>query len=74
VDVREQDEWEEFHVEGTIHWPLSKILEGGMTTFESNKQVLFYCKKGVRSLEAISALKDSVSMAMHSIRGGVEAL
>ncbi len=74
VDVREQDEWESFHIPGAYHWPLSKMLDGQFGPLDTNKEVLFYCRKGIRSLEAIRCLQPSLSIPMHSIKGGIDAL
>lgn len=74
VDVREQGEWEEFHIEGAHHWPLSQIMEGKVIPLPTDKQIIFYCKKGLRSLEAINSLQDSLSGSLLSLRGGLEAI
>lgn len=81
VDVREKEEWEEWHFDGARHWPLSQLLEGiepgglfseGGQGLEG-KTLLFYCQHGIRSLQAVENLRDRVKLPLFSVAGGLES-
>ncbi len=70
VDVREQHEFEERHIEGAIHVPRS-YLESRIEQFvpDRSKRVILYCASGIRSAFAAKTLtedlgyEDTASMA-----------
>ena len=56
VDVRETDEWNEGHLKGAVHIPLSQITKGlDAKTLNSLKNVPVYvhCKAGIRAQKAL---------------------
>lgn len=62
VDVRETDEWNEGHLKGAVHIPLSQITKGlDAKTLNSLKNVPVYvhCKAGIRAQKAAVLLKSS---------------
>jgi rhodanese-related sulfurtransferase len=51
------------------------IAEGqNIESFAAKKKMVFYCKKGVRSLQAIEFLRGRVEGSMYSLAGGIDAL
>lgn len=63
VDVREIDEWDDGHLQGAIHVPLS-LLEGGKSrdqiakALPKDKIIYCHCKSGRRALKAARVLQE----------------
>jgi sulfur-carrier protein adenylyltransferase/sulfurtransferase len=74
IDVREQVEWEINRIEGAQLIPKSTIEAGdGLTKLPHDRTPVLYCKTGVRSAEALAAVKKAgFSDAMH-LQGGIVA-
>lgn len=73
IDVREQIEWDQGHIEGATLWPLSKIVEGHLPDVPQNVQIILHCQKGMRSLQAAQILKERGYQEVYSMSGGYEA-
>lgn len=59
LDVREDDEWEEWHVKWAIHIKLSDILNGSkLDEIPKDSEVMVYCRSGNRSWQAIKFLEE----------------
>lgn len=70
VDVREAFERSEFHI-GGIHIPLSEIMEQSHL-IETDKPVVIYCKKGIRSQIAIQRLEARFGLSnLLNLQGGM---
>ena len=74
VDVREPAEWEIVRIPGATLIPKDEILRGdALATLPQDKQIIMYCKTGVRSAETLAAVKNAgFSDAVH-VQGGVTA-
>jgi adenylyltransferase/sulfurtransferase len=74
VDVREPAEWEIVRIPGATLIPKDDILRGdALATLPHDKQIVMYCKSGVRSAETLAAVKNAgFSDAVH-VQGGVTA-
>ena len=74
IDVREPVEWEINHIEGADLVPKSVIESGeGLARIPHDRIPVLYCKTGVRSAEALAALKKAgFSDALH-LQGGIVA-
>lgn len=74
IDVREPVEWEINHIEGAQLVPKSVIESGeGLARIPHDRVPVLYCKTGVRSAEALAALKKAgFSDALH-LQGGIVA-
>ena len=74
VDVREPAEWEIVRIPGAVLIPKDEILRGdALASLPQDKQVVMYCKTGVRSAETLAAVKRAgFSDAVH-VQGGVTA-
>ena len=75
LDVREDDEWEEGHVDGSIHVPYHELCDGPPSDVTNGKPVAVVCSVGNRSSIAASLLRRSgVRNVIHVADGGVEDL
>jgi molybdopterin/thiamine biosynthesis adenylyltransferase/rhodanese-related sulfurtransferase len=74
VDVREPAEWEIVRIPGATLIPKDEILRGdALARLPQDKQIVMYCKTGVRSAETLAAVKRAgFSDAVH-VQGGVTA-
>ncbi len=74
VDVREPAEWEIVKIPGATLIPKDEILRGdALSRLPQDKQIVMYCKTGVRSAETLAAVKGAgFSDAVH-VQGGVTA-
>jgi adenylyltransferase/sulfurtransferase len=74
VDVREPAEYEIVKIPGSILIPNREILTGeALSRLPQDKPVVLYCRTGVRSAEALAAVKAAgFSDAVH-VQGGVTA-
>jgi molybdopterin/thiamine biosynthesis adenylyltransferase/rhodanese-related sulfurtransferase len=74
IDVREPVEWDIVHIEGAQLVPQSLINSGeGLAKLPQDRMPVLYCKTGVRSAEALAALKKAgFSDAVH-LQGGIVA-
>jgi molybdopterin/thiamine biosynthesis adenylyltransferase/rhodanese-related sulfurtransferase len=57
VDVRETDEWNEFHIKGSLNLPLSALEAGELPGIDKNKEMTLICKAGSRAKRAEEILK-----------------
>jgi sulfur-carrier protein adenylyltransferase/sulfurtransferase len=74
IDVREQVEWDINHIDGAQLIPKSSISSGeGLAQLPHDRKAVLYCKTGVRSAEALAAVKKAgFSDAVH-LQGGIVA-
>ena len=73
IDVREQEEWDQGHIDGARLWPLSKMMAGDMPDLPQEMEIILYCQKGMRSLQAAQILKAQGYSEVYSMSGGYEA-
>jgi molybdopterin/thiamine biosynthesis adenylyltransferase/rhodanese-related sulfurtransferase len=74
IDVRDPVEWDIVHLDGASLIPLADILRGdAMTSLPQDRPVVLYCKTGIRSAEALVALRAAGMTDVHHLRGGIEA-
>jgi len=74
IDVREPVEWDINHIEGAELVPKSTLESGeGLARLPHDRTPVLYCKTGVRSAEALAAVKKAgFSDALH-LQGGIVA-
>ncbi|MCV7077915.1 adenylyltransferase/sulfurtransferase MoeZ [Mycobacterium szulgai] len=74
IDVREPVEWDIVHIDGAQLIPKSLISSGeGLAQLPQDRTTVLYCKTGVRSAEALAAVKQAgFSNAVH-LQGGIVA-
>ncbi len=74
IDVREPVEWDINHIDGARLIPQSSISSGeALASLPQDRTAVLYCKTGVRSAQALVALKKAgFSDAVH-LQGGIVA-
>jgi rhodanese-related sulfurtransferase len=72
VDVREPDEWQDGHIHGAVHIPMSE-LGARATALPRDKPIYTMCHSGSRSLYAINALEQAGFPGAKSLAGGIVA-
>ena len=74
VDVREPAEYEIVRIPGSVLIPKGDILSGeALSSLPQDKQIVLHCKSGVRSAEALAALKAAGFAGAVHVQGGVVA-
>lgn len=72
VDVREPAEWEIVRIPGATLIPKDQILRGeALASLPQDKQIVMYCKTGVRSAETLAAVKAAGFKDALHVQGGV---
>ena len=70
LDVRETHEWEIGRIEGARLAPLSSFAEA-LSTIDSARDVVVYCKSGVRSAKAVRQLQAAGYRRVWNLAGGI---
>lgn len=74
IDVREPVEWDIVHIKGAKLIPKDRILSGeALAELPQNRPIVLHCKTGVRSAEALAALKRAGFSDATHLQGGVIA-
>jgi adenylyltransferase/sulfurtransferase len=74
IDVREPVEWDINHIDGAQLIPRSLINSGeGLAKLPQDRMPVLYCKTGVRSAEALAALKNAGFADAVHLQGGIVA-
>ncbi|MBO0870244.1 MAG: adenylyltransferase/sulfurtransferase MoeZ [Micromonosporaceae bacterium] len=72
IDVREPAEWEIVQIPGARLVPKGEILSGdALAGLAQDRQLVLYCKSGVRSAEALAAVKAAGFKDAVHVQGGV---
>ena len=72
VDVREPHEWDICRIEGARLAPLSSFASA-LRTLDSARDVVLYCKSGVRSARALKQLQAAGFRRVWNLTGGILA-
>lgn len=72
IDVREQEEWDEGHIEDAILIPLSELRAGKIPALDTNIEIILYCQRGIRSKQAAAILRGEGYLNTYSMSGGYE--
>ncbi len=70
LDVREPHEWEIGRIEGARLAPLSRFAEA-MSTLDSARDVIVYCKSGQRSAKVVRQLQAAGFRRVWNLDGGI---
>jgi len=74
IDVREPAEWEIVRIPGATLIPKDQILRGdALAELPQDRQIVMYCKTGVRSAETLAAVKNAGFTDAVHVQGGVTA-
>jgi len=73
IDVRDEAEFKEGHIQGAKHVPLAD-LEGRLKEFvkQKSKPVLVHCQRGIRSKSACKILAANEFTQLHQLEGGLD--
>jgi sulfur-carrier protein adenylyltransferase/sulfurtransferase len=75
VDVRQPEEYKLDHIPGATHIPLPKIKFDPFV-FEDDREIVFYCKSGVRSRSAAMFVAEEAGIKeekLYNLQGGMMA-
>ena len=70
VDVREPHEWEICRIQGARLAPLSSFASA-LSTLDSARDVVLYCKNGARSAQAVRQLQETGFRRVWNLAGGI---
>lgn len=75
IDCREQNEWDESHIEAAEFMPLSNFDEEMKKLENTNKEkvIVCQCRSGRRSLNAAMKLQDEGFETLFNLEGGILA-
>ncbi|MGK5086637.1 rhodanese-like domain-containing protein [Bdellovibrionota bacterium FG-2] len=76
LDVREEWEFDAFHLPGSLLWPIGKLEQGEFPELDPSKEWIVCCAHGVRSaraLELLQELSTENKKALKHLRGGLSA-
>lgn len=74
IDVREPVEWDIVHIDGAELIPKDRILSGeALAGLPQDRPIVLHCKTGIRSAEALAALKRAGFADATHLQGGVVA-
>jgi sulfur-carrier protein adenylyltransferase/sulfurtransferase len=74
IDVREPAEYEIVKIPGSVLIPKGEILSGeALSRLPQDRQIVLHCKSGVRSAEALAAVKAAGFKDAVHVQGGVLA-
>ena len=72
IDVREPNEHDQYNIGGKLI-PLGEVMEH-VSQIPKDKEVVIYCKMGIRSQIAIQRLQDKFGFTnLLNLKGGIEA-
>jgi rhodanese-related sulfurtransferase len=75
VDVRDDEEWEEGHVAGSVHVPYHELRDGAPDGLPNGKPLAVACSAGNRSSIAVSLLRRAgLDEVVHVAEGGIADL
>ena len=72
VDVRERDEWDRGHIEGSVHIPLNVLMSGRSEGLDPDKPIVTVCHSGARS-EVAAMMLEARGHRAHNLEGGLLA-
>ncbi len=75
IDVREQAEYNETHIEGSVLIPLGTLtIEKVEKIAKDGKKIVFQCRSGMRSMKACQMLmEDDDELDVYNLEGGIIA-
>jgi rhodanese-related sulfurtransferase len=72
LDVREPYEWDAGHIDGAVHIPLNRVLDGQTEGLDPERPVVIYCKTASRS-EVARLMLEAKGFRANVMEGGSEA-
>ena len=72
VDVRDQNEWDEGHIDGARLVPLAQLRADPEAALARGATIVFICAKGVRSLSAAKLAERFGYEQIYNLEGGTK--
>jgi rhodanese-related sulfurtransferase len=72
IDVRSREEWDSVHLEGSTFFT-QELMQEIMTEWPKDREMVFLCHHGVRSLDAASYFAGHGFQRVKSLTGGIDA-
>ena len=73
VDVRQPEEFEESRIDGCKLIPLGELMDRASEELSTKQDIVVYCARGMRSLEAALILRSMGFPNTRSLEGGIDA-
>ena len=74
IDVRDPVEWDINHIDGAVLIPKSALESGdGLALLPADRVPVLYCKTGVRSAQALAAVRSAGFTTARHLQGGIAA-
>lgn len=74
LDVREQGEFDQIHLQGTLHASLGTLdSRAGEVAPDKSRPLVCYCAGGIRSAVAADKLQQMGYLEVYSVEGGIKA-
>ncbi len=70
IDVREPKEFDEHSIPGSVNIPLTE-LNDALSRFDTESDLVFVCKTGVRSLQAANFMASLGYQKVANLSGGI---
>ena len=72
IDVRSREEWEAVHIDGATFFT-QELMQEIMSEWPKDREIIFLCHHGVRSLDAASYFAGHGFQHVRSMTGGMDA-
>jgi len=72
LDVRSQDEWDQFHIAGSILIPLDQ-LQSRLGELPGDKEIVVVCLSGHRARSGVDILQQARFKHVYCLGGGLQA-
>jgi rhodanese-related sulfurtransferase len=72
LDVRNQDEWDQFHISGSTLIPLDQ-LQNRLSELPREEDIIVVCRSGRRSQSGVTTLQQAGFSRVSSLSGGLQA-
>jgi rhodanese-related sulfurtransferase len=72
IDVRSREEWDAVHIEGATFFT-QELMQEMMSEWPKDREIIFVCHHGVRSLDAASYFAGHGFEHVRSMTGGIDA-
>ena len=72
IDVRSREEWDAVHINGSTFFT-QELMQEIMSQWTKDREIIFICHQGVRSLDAASYFAGHGFAHVKSMTGGIDA-
>lgn len=73
IDVREVHEWNYYHLDGSMHVPMS-VLPDRLDSLPKGERLYIMCAHGVRSVAVCNYMNDNGYDNLRNVAGGIAAV